>query len=86
MGVSVVGIVAIICGILWFRYLRKQQQILLDLQRRAYTEPPNAALTEAGKWQAPPPPPNVQYYPAYELGYESRAPPAELGSPPSNRN
>ncbi|KAK3294030.1 uncharacterized protein B0H64DRAFT_433284 [Chaetomium fimeti] len=84
VGVSVVGVTVVICGILWFRYLRKQQQILLDLQRRAYTEPPppDTDVTEAGKPQASPP--TVQYYPAYELGPHSR--PAELGCPLPNLN
>ncbi|KAL2172900.1 hypothetical protein VTG60DRAFT_78 [Thermothelomyces hinnuleus] len=43
VGVSIFGLTVIVCGILWFRYLRKQQKVLAELQQRVSSQPPDAA-------------------------------------------
>ncbi|KAG7286649.1 hypothetical protein NEMBOFW57_008960 [Staphylotrichum longicolle] len=60
VGVSVVGLTAIVCGILWFRYLRKQQRLLADLHHQAYPQQPPDA-TELWKLHPQVPPAAAQY-------------------------
>ncbi|AEO55057.1 hypothetical protein MYCTH_2298443 [Thermothelomyces thermophilus ATCC 42464] len=43
VGVSIFGLTVIVCGILWFRYLRKQQKVLVELQQRVSSQPPDGA-------------------------------------------
>ncbi|KAK4034209.1 hypothetical protein C8A01DRAFT_39340 [Parachaetomium inaequale] len=74
VGAAIVGLTAIVCGILWFRYLRKQQRMLVKLQQQLYSQPPDAADMEMWKLQIPPG--AAQNYP-FGLGHDTR--PAELG-------
>ncbi|KAK3905563.1 hypothetical protein C8A05DRAFT_12639, partial [Staphylotrichum tortipilum] len=73
-GVSIIGLAVIVCGILWFRYLKNQQRILADLHQRAYSQPPDA--TEMWKLQNPAPTAG-QYYHAEMDG--NRRLPVEMG-------
>ncbi|KAL2173391.1 uncharacterized protein P884DRAFT_303464 [Thermothelomyces heterothallicus CBS 202.75] len=43
VGVSIFGLTVIVCGILGFRYLRKQQKVLAELRQRVSSQPPDGA-------------------------------------------
>ena len=80
-GVAVVGATAIVCGIFWFRYLRKRQMILAGLHQQpaypqpAYPPPPDA--TEMWKLQVPHAAGQHAYY---QMDSNTRRSPAELGA------
>jgi type II secretory pathway pseudopilin PulG len=77
VGVSIVGLTATVCGILWFRYVRKQQRMLLELQQqqRVYSQPLDDV--EMLKSQTPPLPPPPPF--RYHSNATGRSTPVELG-------
>ncbi|KAL2129001.1 hypothetical protein VTI74DRAFT_8370 [Chaetomium olivicolor] len=51
VGVSIIGLTCIFCAVLWFRYIKKQQQVLADLQQRAGVVQPTGPTDQ---WKMPP--------------------------------
>ncbi|KAK4155736.1 hypothetical protein C8A00DRAFT_31396 [Chaetomidium leptoderma] len=76
VGVSIIGIIGIVCAVLWFRYLKKKQTALADLQDRStlMSQPHN--LNPSGQWKPQGNPP--MYYYATEMGTVATVPSCPL--------
>jgi hypothetical protein len=67
--VSIAGLAALACGVIWFRYLRKQQRLVAEPPKQLF-QPPGVAELENTI-----PPAELGY--TRPLGHATR--PAELG-------
>ncbi|GAB1320000.1 Mid2 domain-containing protein [Madurella fahalii] len=75
VGVGIFGVLCILCAVLWFRYLKRQERAFQELQARSL--PYHTGPAEG--WKAEPAPVHItQYYPA-ELDPQHQRPPVELG-------
>ncbi|KAL0943086.1 uncharacterized protein CTRU02_200971 [Colletotrichum truncatum] len=78
VGVGVVATTCVVCGILWFRYLKRQQKALTELQERAFTQQPPAYPYEMGAIHRPAAPPPQQQQQQDDNGYFVNKRPVEM--------
>ncbi|KAK4137118.1 hypothetical protein BT67DRAFT_95508 [Trichocladium antarcticum] len=85
-GVGVIALTCIACAVMWFRYLKKQQTMLADLQQRALQSPRDTP----GELPGSSPAQKMQQVHTYPAEYHHSPPvemgteiiPVELGAPP----